>query len=262
MFYLGFTSIFEVICAILYMIFIVYLMICEIRSLINLKLAYFLQFWSFIEWAIIGCSWAGVGIYVWRYHEFTRIGTLFQQTNGYSYINLQLVAYMNDVFTFLLGFCCFFGSIKFLRLCRFYRRLSLLTETIRHASKDLLSFTSMFLIVFMAYVTLFYLLFSSKIWACSSLLNTCQMLFQLMVLKYNLTELRTANTFLGPLCITLFIFFVVFICMNMFISIITNSFRTLRQNLAKTVNEDHEIFAFMFRRFKRWTGFKKTVVLF
>jgi hypothetical protein len=159
------------------------------------------------------------------------------------------------VFTLLLGFCCFFGSIKFLRLCRFHRRLSLLTETIRHAGKDLLSFTSMFFIVFMAYVALFYLLFASKILDCSSLLNTCQMLFEMMVLKFNVTQLREADAFLGPFCFTLFIFFVVFICMNMFISIISNSFRTLRKNLAQTLNEDHDIFAFIFHKFKRWTGF-------
>jgi hypothetical protein len=232
-------------------------MICEIQSLIHLKFAYFRQFWSFIEWIIIGCSWAGVGVYVWRYHEFRRIGTFFKETNGYTYINLQLAAYINDVFICLLGFCCFFGSIKFLRLCRFHRRLSLLTETIRHAGKDLLSFTSMFFIVFMAYVALFYLLFASKIWGCSTLLNTYQMLFEMMVLKFNVTELLEADAFLGPFCFILFIFFVVFICMNMFISIIRNSFCTLRKNLAKTVNEDHDIFAFIFRKFKRWTGLKK-----
>jgi hypothetical protein len=80
------------------------------------------------------------------------------------------------------------------------------------------------------------------------------MIFQIMVIKFNVTELREANGFLGPFCFTLFIFFVVFICMNMFISIINNSFRTLRQNLGQTVNEDQQIFAFIFHKFKCWTG--------
>ncbi len=56
----GFPSIFELISAILYIAFIIHFMICEIRSLIHLKLAYFRQFWSFIEWEIIGCSWSDV----------------------------------------------------------------------------------------------------------------------------------------------------------------------------------------------------------
>jgi hypothetical protein len=49
----------------------------------------------------------------------------------------------------------------------------------------------------------------------------------------------------------------IFNCMNMFISIINNRFRILRQNLAQAVNEDHEIFTIIFRKFKRWTDSKK-----
>jgi hypothetical protein len=56
-------------------------MICEIRSLIYLKLAYFRQFWSFIEWEIIECSWSDVDVYVCRSHEFTRIERFFEYSS-------------------------------------------------------------------------------------------------------------------------------------------------------------------------------------
>jgi hypothetical protein len=193
-------------------------------------------------------------MYVWRYHENTRIETLFQETNGYAYVNLQLAAYINDVFTFLLGFCCFFGSVKFLHLCRFNRRVSLLIEALRHAWKDLLSFTAMFFIVFMAYLALFHLLFGSKIWACSTLLNTSQMISEMLVLRFNTSDLMNADAFLGPFCFALFIFLGVFICMSMFISIIIDSFRIVRKNHARASNEDEEIFTFMFRKFQRSIG--------
>jgi hypothetical protein len=226
-------------------------MIAEVKSLFRLKVAYFRQFWSWIELGIIGCSWAAVGIYVWRYRELTHIGSLFQETNGYVYVNLQLAAYVNDVFTFLLGFCCFFGSLKFLRLGRFNHRLSLLTKTLQHAGKALLSFTFMFSIIFMAFLALFHLLFVSKIWACSSLLHTAQMLFEMTSLKFDVSDLREADAFLGPFCFSLFIFLVVFVCMSMFISIIGDSFSTVRHN---TLNEDREILTFIIRKFQRWTG--------
>jgi polycystin 1L2 len=248
---LEFTSIFQVVCVILYIVFIVYFMIAEVASLFRLKFTYFRQFWSWIELGIIGCSWAGVGIYVWRYRELTRIGSLFQETNGYVYVNLQLAAYVNDVFTFLLGFCCFLSSLKFLRLCRFDHRLSLLTKTLQHAGKALASFSFMFSIIFMAFLALFYLLFVSKILACSSLLHTAQMLFEMTSLKFDVSELREADAFLGPFCFSLFIFLVVFVCMSMFISIIRNSFCTVRHN---AFNEDQEILAFMIHKFQRWTG--------
>jgi hypothetical protein len=187
----------------------------EIRSLFHLRKAYFYDFWSYPEIGIISCSWAGFGIYIWRVNEGNRVGNLFQETKGYAYVNLQLASYVNDVLTYLLGFCCFFGTFKFLRLLRFNHRMSLLSSTLAYAAKDLVSFTFMFSIIYLGYLALFFLLFNSKIWACSDLIQTAQMLFEMMLLKFNVSDLYAADIFLGPFCFTLFIIFVVFICMNM-----------------------------------------------
>ena len=113
------------------MIFIIYMMIEQIQSLLQLKMKYFHQFWSYIDVGIIVCSWTSVGIYIWRYNESKRIGNLFKETNGYVYINLQLAVYINDLLINLLSFCCFFGWIKFVRLCRFNRRILLFIKTLR-----------------------------------------------------------------------------------------------------------------------------------
>ena len=233
------------------MIFIIYFMFIEIQSFFKLKLNYFYQFWSYIEVGIIVCSWSCIGIYIWRYKEFKRISSLFQQTNGYVYINLQLSAYVNDILTYLLGFSCFFGIIKFLYLCRFSQRLSLFSQTLQYAGKELISFSMMFSIVFVAFLCLFYLLFVSKISTCASLLHTAQMLFEMTLLKFDASELTGAASFLGPLCFSLFIFLVVFICLSMFISIINDSFRRARENMN---NDNQEIFSFMLNKFQRWTG--------
>ncbi len=178
-------------------------------------LAYFRDFWSYPDIGIIACSWAGLGVYLWRIREGDRVGDLFRETNGYAYVNLQLASYVNDVLTFLLGFCCFFGTIKFLRLLRFNHRMSMLQSTLAYAARDLLSFSLMFSIVYFGYLALFFLLFHSKIWACSDPLKAAQMLFEMMLLKFDVSDLYAADIFLGPFCFTLFVIFVVFICMNM-----------------------------------------------
>jgi hypothetical protein len=221
-----------------------------------LKLVYFKEFWSYIDVGIIVCSWSSFGIYIWRYKEAKRIGNLFEKTNGYVYINLQLAAYVNDILTFFLGFCCFFGTIKFLRLCRFNHRLSLFSQTLKYASKQLIAFAMMFSIVFMAFLTLFYLLFVSHILSCSSLLQTAQMLFEMTSMKFNINDLMEASAFLGPFCFSLFIFIVVFICMSMFLSIINDSFRHARENAKVKSNQEEDILSFMFYKFQRWTGFE------
>ena len=107
-FYLSLTSISQLICIIIYMIFILYFMFMEIQSLIRLKFKYFKEFWSVIELGIIICSWMAIGIYIWRAREVSRIGELFKETKGYVYINLQFSTYLLDFLIFLYGFCCFF----------------------------------------------------------------------------------------------------------------------------------------------------------
>ncbi len=226
----------------------------EIQSLLKLKINYFRNFWSWINIGIIVCSWTNVGIYAWRYRESIRIGDLFGTTNGFVYINLQLVVYVNDIFTYLLGFCCFFGTIKFLHLGRFNQRLVLFMKTLQYASNDLFSFACIFAIVFLAYITLFYLLFVSKISSCASFLYTGQMLFEMILMNFDAHELSAAGEFLGPFCVSLFIFVVVFVCMSILLAIMNQSFRFVRANMKLKANEDQQLLSFMFSKLQRWIG--------
>ncbi|CAF1098302.1 unnamed protein product [Adineta steineri] len=208
---------------------------------------------NFYEVGIIVCAWTSVGIYIWRYHQCERIGQLFKETNGYVYINLQFASYVNDVLTILLGFSCFFGTIKAIKLLRFNQRLCLFLETLKYAKTDLIPFSMMFSIIFIAFLSLFYLLFSGKISSCSSLLDTARMLFEIMLMKFDAHELSEASAFLGPFCFSLFIIFVVFICISMFLSIINDNFRRARENVDLY---NQQIFSFMLKKFQRWTGLK------
>lgn len=229
-------------------------MIIQIQTLIRLKLKYFHEFWCYIDLGIIVCSWTSIGIYIWKYFESKHIGDLFKETNGYDYINIQLSVYINNLLINLISFCCFFGTIKFLRLCRFNRKLLLFIETIQHARKDLLSFMMMFSIVFLSFICLFYLLFSSKLSTCSNFFSTSQMLFQMILMNFDAYELINASAFLGPFVFSLFIFLVVFLCTSMFITIINDSFRFVRDRAKYNQNEDQLIFTLMYRKFRSWIG--------
>ncbi|CAF1212658.1 unnamed protein product [Adineta steineri] len=79
------------------------------------------------------------------------------------------------------------------------------------------------------------------------------MLFEMSLMKFDAHELSGAAPFLGPFCLSLFIILVVFVCISMFITIISDSFRRARKN----INNDQEIFSYMLNKFQRWTGLKK-----
>ena len=227
-------------------------MIIEIITFIHRKKSYFRQIWTYFELGIIACSWASVGIHIWRTNEVARISLLFNETNGNDYVNLQLIAYINEVFSFLLGFCCFFGTLKLLRLCRYNRRLALLSNTLQRASGELVSFSYMFSIIFIAFLILFYLQYSALIFDCSSVLRTAQMLFEILLLKFDAGEIRSAGSFLGPFYFTLYVLFIVFVCINMFVSIINDNFRFVRDDVHRIVNDDQDIFIDFLLKLKRW----------
>lgn len=246
---LVFSSIMQLVCTIIYMCLIIYMMFQEIHLFIQLKRKYFREVWSMINLGLIICSWASVGIYIWRYQESSRIGKLFQQTNGFVYINIRQAVYINDILTYLQGFCCFFAMIRFVHLCRIETRLLLFVQTLSNARRELQSFAMMFSIIFMAFICLFYLLFVSRMWSCSNLLSTAQMLFEVTLMKFDTKELLDADAVLGPVCFTIFIFIVVFICLSMFLTIINENFRR-----AHAERKDEEMIGLMMKKFGRWTG--------
>jgi len=122
-------------------------------------------------------------------------------------------------------------------------------QTLQISAKELISFLMMFSIIFMAFVSLFYLLLVSKINSCADLLGAVQMLFQMTVMKYSTREFIGADATLGPLCFSMFILIVVFICLSMFLSIINRNFRRVLKN-----RRESEMLSFMLQRFLRWTG--------
>ena len=249
----GFSSVFHLVCALLYLSFVVYLTVTEIVALIKLRRGYFRLFWSYVQWALIGCSWAGVPIWVWSWREMAKVGDVFRETNGYRFVDLGRVAEVEDVFTSLLGICCFLATIKFLSFSRFYRRLHLLADTLKNAAGDLFHFMVMFSIVLFAFVGLFHMLFVSKIWSCASLLQTSEMLFEMLLMKFSAGDLLDAHPILGPLTFFMFIFFVVFICLSMFVTIINMAYHTARENL-NVASEDQDVIPSLITKFARWSG--------
>jgi hypothetical protein len=117
-----------------------------------------------------------------------------------------------------------------------------------------MSFTCMFSLIFMAFLALFYLNFVSQIWACSSLLHTAQMLFEMLLLKFDASDLLGAPPFLGPFYFALFILFVVFVCINMFVSIINDNFRFIRAEVHKVDDDDQDVFINVLKKLERWFG--------
>ena len=73
--------------------------------------------------------------------------------------------------------------------------------------------------------------------------------------KFDVKELFEIDSWLVPFCFSLFMILIVFLCMGMFVSIMNNSFRSVRKK--KNKNQPVEVYSYMFNKFLRWTKLKK-----
>ena len=149
----------------------------------------------------------------------------------------------------------FFGFS--LRLLRFNRRLSLLHLTLRQAGRQLLGFLLMSSFVFVAFTSLFFLIFHPHLEHYSSWLTTAQTCFEMIAVHFTaVNDMFLVNPLAAGFCLFLFIFLAVFLLTNMFVSIIVDNFNEVRRDQMKRGNEV-ELFQFVAQKMKQLLG--KTV---
>jgi cytochrome b subunit of formate dehydrogenase len=115
----------------------------------------------------------------------------------------------------------------------------------------------MFVILWLAFVQLMHLLFQTKILGFSTFPRSMTTCFQMMLGKFQVDGLLQANMFFGPLMFAVYNIFIVFILLNMFVSIINDSFASVRKNAEKQ-NDDLNMVQFVKEKFKALTYFCKS----
>ena len=76
-----------------------------------------------------------------------QIASDFEKTQGGSYVNLQFVKYLDDMFTCFVALLLFFATLKFVKLLRFNKRMGVLAITLNQCGRDLGSFGIILFIV-------------------------------------------------------------------------------------------------------------------
>lgn len=213
-------------CDFIYLGFVVYLMFREIKELIKLKFAYFKRFWSYIEWLIIGFSWAAFAMYLYRLYSAQQISDLLkaEKSSEYVFIRLQLLSYWDEALGFCLAFCAALASMKLIRLLRFNKRIAVFIDAMKFMMRDLLGFLFLFMLFYLAFVQLLYLTLSTQTVGFSTFVKSMETCFQIMLGKFNVQPIMEANVVLGPLYFSLFNIMMVFVLLNIFVTIVSSSF--------------------------------------
>ena len=231
-------SLFQIICHITYMFFIIYFSIQEIRQFLNQGKTYLFKFWTLVEWSIIGFSWSAFALFFYRINASYEVGKFFNQTSGFGYFKLQEIAFWNLALNYSLSFCMALGTLIFLKIFSFNKEISYLASTLSHCLRELISFGFMFLLVWIAFVQLFYLFFQHIIFGFSTIMRAMTTCFQIMLGKFQVQMLLEANPVFGPIFYFFYNSFTIFILLTVFISIINDSFKMVRE---KSRSQNYEM---------------------
>ena len=245
---------FKIIMNFIYMIFISIFMIKEIAKILKDRVNYFKQFYNYIELVLISLSWASLSFYLYRLYSSYEVYNLLKkgkkdfvpsiQINSFiqsAFINLQYISYCNDLLQVFLGFCAAFGTIRFIKLLRFNKKIIVFMQAFSRSIKDLLSFGLLFLILWFSFVQAMYLIFNEKSSQFATLVTSMETLFQLILGKFDVLPIIKANALFGSIFYILYNVLVVFMLINMFLSILTDHYNEARMS-TDLDKEDPELF--------------------
>lgn len=251
--YMNSAMLFVLACEITYMLFTVYFIFAEFRNIYKKKISYFKEFWNLVELGICGMSVTAVVIYFYRMFETNQLTERFKVSHGNEYMKFQYVGYWSEIFTYIVGFLVFFATLKFLKLLRFNKKICMLASTMKASVKDLLHFSVIFNIVFLAFIQLFYMIYVANIKSFKNFVTACESGIVMMMGKFDIYAMQAAQPVLTQIFIFLYVVMITFIVVNMFLSILNETFTSVRVDANKQAN-DYEIVQFMIGRLKMWTG--------
>lgn len=246
-------GLFVVLCEVAYFGFIFYFTVREIANMKRHGFRYFASYWNWAELMVIIFSYSAIGLYVYRAILTSRMLRIFDRTHGNGYIKLQFVAFIDELFGYAMAFTMFIAILKFIRLIRFNKRMGLLYSTLHQCSKDLKSFCIVFLVVFFAFVQLFYLLFGIHMQDFSTFVNSAETAFGMVTGKFNFDAMVAASPLLGPVAFFIFVLIAQIILVNIFLTLIISAFETVKHDILKQ-NNDFEIVQFAMKKVKELLG--------
>jgi polycystin 1L2 len=185
-----------------------------------------------VDLSLIGFSFTAFAIWLYRLWEAQRV---MNQTSVYStghsgnYINLQMLAYWDDVLSSMLAICAFLGTIKFLHILQFNSTIRTLFRTLGICVNELVSFGIIFLVTVFAFIQAAFVKFNDNILGLSTFFKSVETGFLLMLGKFQLSDMLAANPVCSVIFYMTFNVFVIMVLLNMFVSMISDAFEQAKE---------------------------------
>ena len=214
--------------------------------------AFYKNVWNVFDVTITSLSVTAFALYFARL-AFLKSAIDEIHENRSRFVSFQYVVLLNEGVNAMIAFVVLLLNLKFLRMLRFNRKISVLSTTMKVSASKLTNFMVIFLVIFLAYCFLVWLVFGAALEDYRSIIR-CMVSMMAMVLgNFKFYDLVDVNRFIGPAVFFSFMVIFQFIIINMFIGILCESFNEVRTDAIKQSNE-YEILQFMTNRIKAFVG--------
>lgn len=226
--------------ALIFVVFMLYFTVRESRRIYRYRGKYFTEFWNLVEFLNIFLSIIAVGFYLYKYIIAKEIFSRMPEKAPQTYISMQFAAFWDLTYSNIVALISFFVILKFIKMLRFNRRISMLSSTLKKAWYPLSMFGILFALVVVSCTIFAYLIFGRTLYDYHTFFRSLSSIFSLLLGKFSYDEFKSGNRFLGPVFFFTFSVMVNWIIMNMFIAILNDILEEVHNN-EDLQNNEYEI---------------------
>lgn len=221
--HLGPSKILLIFCEVLSILICLILTFYTCKRVKNVGLKYFKNKWNLLEIAQLGLCYAAVVLFLIRL-LFTAKAIQKLQENIFLFVSFQYIAKWHEVNVYVIGVISFIATIKFLRLMKFNRHISVLSITVSNCLKDIAIIGIQALLVFTAFSVIAYVIFGTKLEDFSTYILTLQSQLTMILGKGYFADLSQADPVFGPIYFSFFVVVMMFFLLNMFVAVIADTY--------------------------------------
>uniref|UniRef100_A0A8C2FAF6 Polycystin-2 n=1 Tax=Cyprinus carpio TaxID=7962 RepID=A0A8C2FAF6_CYPCA len=222
-------------CEVAFCLFVLYYLVEEVLEIRLHRLRYFKSLWNCLD-VLIVLSVPAIIMNICRTSAVShRLHFLLE--NHSTYPNFEPLARLQVHFNNLAAVIVFLSWVKLFKFINFNKTMNQLSTTMSRCAKDLMGFAIMFFIVFLAYAQLAYLVFGTQVNDFSTFQACIFTQFRIILGDFDFSEIEEADSVLGPIYFTTFVFFIFMILLNMFLAIINDTYSEVKADMAQQRSE-------------------------
>ncbi|CAF0734200.1 unnamed protein product [Rotaria sordida] len=217
------------VCEIIFTLIVILQIIECVIEIFDKKYLFLFNLWNLINLITIILSFICILYEILNHFSTTKhLSELLKIENNYPNFNELFNLKINS--DFYLGLTLAITWVKIFKYLNINKTMLLLNKTISSCLNEIFAFTSIFLIIFLAYTQLGWILFGRYLTEWRSFRTSIFALFRMILGDFNLYAMRNVGQIIGPLFLFSYIYFVYFVLLNMFLAIINETYSRIESD--------------------------------